>query len=76
MMCDWYNEFKCGHTNIENDERFGCPNSTVTTENIKKHKIIDRKSTKRQCIYILHEHLDMRKLCQSGCHVCSQLAII
>lgn len=33
-IIDWYAEFKRGHTNIDDAERFGRPKSAVVPENI------------------------------------------
>ena len=72
----WYVEFKRGHTNTDDAERFGRPTSAVVLENITKvHKIVldDRKMKLREIagtlkisegsvFTILHESLGMRKL--------------
>ena len=75
-ICQWYAEFKRGHTDTEDADRSGRPNEVVTPENIKKvHQIIfeNRKLKLREIadilnisygsVYdILHENLSMRKL--------------
>lgn len=73
----WFREFKRGRTDTTDAQRSGRPNEVVTPENIKKiHKIImnDRKLklseiadtlkiSKERVHHIIHEYLDMRKLC-------------
>ena len=73
----YYADFKRGHTDTNNTERLGHPNSAVVPENSKKlHKLVlaDRKLKLREIaeelkisedsvFTILHEHLSMRKLC-------------
>ncbi|XP_012564110.2 histone-lysine N-methyltransferase SETMAR-like [Hydra vulgaris] len=73
----WFAKFRTGHMSTEDDERSGRPKEAVTDENVKKiHKIIlnDRKVklleiantlkiSKERVGHIIHEYLDMRKLC-------------
>lgn len=73
----WFAKFRTGHMSTEDDERSGRPKEAVTDENIKKiHKMIldDRKLklheiaealkiSKERVGHIIHEYLDMRKLC-------------
>ena len=73
----WFAKFKRGEMSIEDDARSGRPKEAVTDENIKKvHKIIlnDRKVklieiaetlkiSKERVGHIVHEYLNMRKLC-------------
>ena len=73
----WFAKFKRGEMSTEDDEGRGRPKTVVTDENIKKiHKIIleNRKVSLEQIVetlkiskervgYIVHEYLDMRKLC-------------
>lgn len=73
----WFAKFKRGEMSTEDDTRSGRPKEAVTDENIKKvHKIImnDRKLklieiaetlkiSKERVGHIVHEYLDMRKLC-------------
>ncbi|XP_025160565.1 histone-lysine N-methyltransferase SETMAR-like [Harpegnathos saltator] len=73
----WFAKFKRGEMSIEDDARSGRPKEAVTDENIKKvHKIIlnDRrvklidiaetlKISKERVGHIVHEYLNMRKLC-------------
>ena len=73
----WAAEFKHGHTNLEDDPRAGCPKSATTSEIIEQvHDMVldDRRMKVREtaetigiskeCVgYILHEELDMKKLC-------------
>lgn len=73
----WFAKFKRGEMSVEDDARGGRPKEAVTDENIKKvHKIIlnDRKVklielaetlkiSKERVGHIIHEYLDMRKLC-------------
>jgi len=73
----WFAKFKRGEMSVEDDARSGRPKEAVTNENIKKvHKIIlnDRKVklievaetlkiSKERVGHIIHEYLDMRKLC-------------
>ncbi|GFX14080.1 hypothetical protein TNCV_612851 [Trichonephila clavipes] len=74
MIKRWYAAFKCGHKDTNNDEASGRPNSAVS-ENIKRvHKIIlanrklklrevakDSRISKSSVFTILHDHLSMRK---------------
>lgn len=76
-ICRWFSEFKSGRTNTEDAERSGRPIEATTPENIKKvHRIVldDRKVKVREIAdivkistervrHILHEHLNMKKLC-------------
>lgn len=73
----WFAKFKRGEMSTEDETRSGRPKEAVTDENIKKvHKIImnDRKLklieiaetlkiSKERVGHIVHEYLDMRKLC-------------
>ncbi|XP_047139010.1 histone-lysine N-methyltransferase SETMAR-like [Hydra vulgaris] len=73
----WFAKFRTGHMSTKDDERSGRPKEAVTDENVKKiHKIIlnDRKVklleiadtlklSKERVGHIIHEYLDMRKLC-------------
>lgn len=73
----WFAKFRTGHMSTEDDERSGRPKEAVTDENIKKiHKMIldDRKLklheiaealkiSKERVGHIIHEYLDMQKLC-------------
>lgn len=73
----WFAKFHTGHMSTEDDARSGRPKEAVTDENVKKiHKIIlgDRKIrlidkaealkiSKERVGHIIHEYLDMRKLC-------------
>ncbi|XP_070851358.1 histone-lysine N-methyltransferase SETMAR-like [Drosophila suzukii] len=74
---DWYNEFKRGRVDTKDAERSGRPRTAVTPENvakIRKMVLADRKLKLKEIadaskisegsvFTILHEHLDMRKLC-------------
>ena len=73
----WAAEFKRGRTGLEDDPREGCPNSATTPEIIEQvHDMVldDRRMKVREIAetigiskervgYILHEELDMKKLC-------------
>lgn len=73
----WFAEFKMGRTSTSDAPRSGRPNEATTPENIKKiHLIVlkDRKVKVRELadimklsigsiLNILHEHLQMKKLC-------------
>ena len=73
----WAAEFKRGRTSLEDDPREGCPKSATTPEIIEQvHDMVldDRRMKVREtaetigiskeCVgYILHEELDMKKLC-------------
>jgi len=73
----WAAEFKCGCTNLEDDPREGCPKSATTPEIIeqvhdmvlddwrmKVCKIVETTGISKERVgYILHEELDMKKLC-------------
>jgi hypothetical protein len=73
----WCAKFKQGEMCIESDAHSGRPKAAVSDENIKKvHKIIlnDRKVkliqiaktlkiSKKRFEHIVHEYLDMQKLC-------------
>jgi transposase len=75
----WAAEFKRGRTSLEDDPREGHPKSAATPEIIEQvHGIVldDRRMkvceiaetigiSKERVGYILHEELDMRKLCTS-----------
>ena len=66
----WCADFKCGHTDTNDPECSGCPNSAVVPENTKKlHKLVLANRKLKLCeisegsvFTILHEHLSMRKL--------------
>ena len=87
MVKSWYADLKCGCTDINDAKCSGHPNSAVVLENnrklyklvlanhkLKLHEIAkELKIAEGSVFTILHEHLSMRKLCQSGCSVCSQL---
>jgi len=73
----WAAEFKHGHTSLEDDPRKGHPKSATPPEIIEQvHDMVldDRRmkareisetigSSKERVGYILHEELDMKKLC-------------
>ena len=73
----WYVDFKHGHTDTNDAECSGHPNSAVVLETTKKlHKLIlancklklceiaeELKLSEGSVFIILHEHLSMRKLC-------------
>ena len=73
----WYVDFKHDHTDTNDAEHSGHPNSTVVPENTKKlyklvwansklklHAIIEKLKISEGSVFtILHEHLSMRKLC-------------
>lgn len=73
----WFGKFKRGEMSIEDDPRSGRPKEAVTDENIKKiHKMIldnrkvklmeiaeTLKISKERVGHIVHQYLDMRKLC-------------
>jgi len=73
----WAAEFKRGRTSLEDDPRKGCPESTPPPEIIEQvHDMVwdDRRMklseiaettgiSKERVGYILHEELDMKKLC-------------
>nr|XP_012563462.1 unnamed protein product [Hydra vulgaris] len=73
----WFAKFRTGHMSTEDDERSGRPKEAVTDENVKKiHKIVlndqkvkfletadTLKISKEYVGHIIHEYLDMRKLC-------------
>jgi hypothetical protein len=77
---EWFSNFKRGEMSIEDDARSGRPKEAVTDENIKKVYIIildDRKVklmeiagtlkiSKERVRHIVHEYLDLRKLCNVG----------
>ena len=77
MVKRWFNDFKCGHTDTNDTERSGHPNSAVVLENAKKlHELVlanhklklheieeELKISESSVFTILHEHLAMRKLC-------------
>jgi transposase len=81
----WFAKFKRGEMSIEDDARSGHPKDAVTDKNIKKvHKIIlnDRKVklieiagtlkiSKKRVEHIVHEYLDMQKLCAKWLPACS-----
>jgi transposase len=82
----WAAEFKRGHTSLEDDPREGHPKSATPPEIIEQmhNMVLDDRRMKvremaetigisKECAgYILHEELDMKKLCANGCHACSQ----
>jgi histone-lysine N-methyltransferase SETMAR len=71
----WAAKFKCGHTSLEDNQ--GHPKRATTPEIIeqvhdmvlddqwmKVHEIAEAIGISKECIgYILHEELDMKKLC-------------
>jgi histone-lysine N-methyltransferase SETMAR len=72
----WGAEFKRGHTSLEDDPGEGCPKSATLkiTEQVhdmvlnnqwmKVHEIAETTGISKECVgYILHEQLDMKKLC-------------
>jgi len=73
----WAAEFKRGHTSLENDPREGLPKSATSSEIIEQvHGMVldDQRMKVREIAeaigiskehvgYILHEELDMKKLC-------------
>jgi len=73
----WAAEFKHGHTSLEDDPREGGPKSATRPEIIeqvhdmvlddrrmKVHEIAETTGISKECVgYILHEELDMTKLC-------------
>ena len=73
----WAAEFKRGHTGLEDDPCKGCPKSATTPEIIeqvhdtvlddrqmKVHEIAETIGISKEHVgYILHEELDMKKLC-------------
>jgi transposase len=73
----WAAEFKCGHSSLEDDSSEGRPKSATTPEIIeqvhdmvlddqqmKVHEIAETIGIYKECGgYILHEELDMKKLC-------------
>jgi len=73
----WAAKFKCGCTSLEGDPREGCPKSWTTPEIIeqvhdmvlddwrmKVCKIAETTGISKERVgYILHEELDMKKLC-------------
>ena len=77
MVEKWLADFKRGHTNTDDAERSGRPNSAVVQEDLKKvHKmdLVDRKLKFRDIddslkisegseSAILHVNLSMRKFC-------------
>jgi histone-lysine N-methyltransferase SETMAR len=77
MIKKWAAKFKHGRTNLEDDPREGCPKSATTPEIIEQvHDIVldDQRMKAREIAesigiskervgYILHEELDMKKLC-------------
>ena len=75
MVKRWYANFKCGHTDTNDAECSGHPNSAVVPENTKKlhklvlgncklklHEIVEQLKISENSVFtILHEHLSMRK---------------
>jgi transposase len=72
----WAAKFKCGRTSLEDDPREGCPKSatpeiieqvhdTVLKDwRMKVHEIAETIGISKECVgYILHEELDIKKLC-------------
>jgi len=69
----WAAEFKRGHTSLEDDPCEGLPKSGTTPEIIEqvhdmvlddRHEIAETIGISKECVgYILHEELDMKKLC-------------
>ena len=77
MVKRWYADLKYAHTDTNDAECTGHPNSVVTLENTKElHKFVlancklklreiaeELKISESSVFTILHEHLSMRKLC-------------
>jgi transposase len=75
----WGAEFKRGRTSLDDDPHEGHPKSATTPEIIeqvhdmvlddrrmKEHEIAETIGISKECVgYILHEELDMKKLCTS-----------
>jgi histone-lysine N-methyltransferase SETMAR len=73
----WAAEFKRGRTSLEDDPCYGCPKSATPPEIIEQvhNMVLDDRRMKvretaetigisKECVgYILHEELDMKKLC-------------
>jgi transposase len=73
----WASKFKRGRTSLEDDPHEGCPKSATTPEIIKQlhdmllvdwrmkvFKIAETISISKESVgYILHEEMDMKKLC-------------
>jgi len=70
----WAAEFKCGHTSLEDDPREGHPTTPEINEQVHNMVLDDRRMKVREIaetigiskecvVYILHEQLDMKKLC-------------
>jgi len=73
----WAAEFKHGRTSLEDDPREGRPKSATTPEiteqvhdmvlddrRMKVREIAETTGISKECVrYILHEELDMKKLC-------------
>ena len=76
MVKRWYADFKCGHTDTNDAELSGHPNSAVLEKNKKLQKLIlanhklklceiakELKISEGSVFTILHEYLSIRKLC-------------
>ena len=86
MVKRWYADFRCSHTDTNDAEYSGCPNSPVILVKTKKlHKLVlvncklklheiaeDLKISLGSVFTILHKHLSLRKLCSSWVPICSQ----
>jgi histone-lysine N-methyltransferase SETMAR len=82
----WAAEFKRGRTSLEDDPREGRPKSATTPEiieqlhdmilddrRIKVREIAETKGISKERVgYVLHEELDMKKLCARWVPCCSQ----
>jgi transposase len=80
----WDAAFKCGRTSLKDNPREGRPKSATTPEIIEQvHDMVldDRRMEVREVAetmgiskervgYILHEELDMKKLCARWCCAC------
>jgi transposase len=83
----WTAMFKHGPTSLEDDPCEGCPKSATTPEIIeqvydmvlddrwmKVREIAETIGISKECVgYILHEEMDMKKLCARWVPACSQL---
>ena len=82
MVKRWYIDFKCNHTDTNDAESSGHPNSAVVPKNTKKlHKFVlancklklreiaeELKISESSVFTILHEYSSMRKLCSKWVH--------
>jgi transposase len=62
----WVAEFNRGRTSLEDDPREGRPKSVTPPDDrrMKVREIAETIGISKECVeYILHEELDMRKLC-------------